>query len=243
MNSSAPQIGFDRFIQLDWVAAVLAVRNGATSVGELNELLRSSGLGKEAIAKSLTKLNGLGLRPRRHISDFVDRGRSAIHFGTESNAVAAYGWGVSIATYPFFGKVAELVGRLTLLQGDCSSAEIHRRMSEAYGDREVTKRATQAVLQTQSNWGAVKRMDKGKRLVRLAPRTVDNDELTAWLIEAAVRYAGKPISVPSLQSLPVLFPFNLTRPLAYVVSNSPNLSLRSDGSSNQFVSLQPAAAT
>ena len=30
-------------------------------------------------------------------------------------------------------------------------------------------------------------------------------------------------------------PFTLTRPLAYVVSNSPNLDLRSEGPSNQFV--------
>lgn len=238
MNSSAPQIGFDRFIQLDWVAAVLAVRNGTTSLGELNELLKSSGLGKEAFAKSLTKLNGLGLQPRRDLADFVDRGRSVIHAGAGSDKVAAYGWGVSIATYPFFGKVAELAGRLTLLQGDCSIAEIHRRMSEVYGDREVTKRATQAVLQTQSNWGVVQRVDKGKRLIRQASTTIDSDELTAWLIEAAVRYAGKPVSVPSLQSLPVLFPFNLTRPLAYVVSNSPNLDLRSEGPSNQFVALR-----
>ena len=111
-------------------------------------------------------------------------------------------------------------------------------MSEVYGDREVTKRATQAVLQTQSNWGAVERVDKSKRLVRLAATTIDNDELTAWLIEAAVRYSGKPLSVPNLQSLPVLFPFALTRPLAYVVSNSPNLSLRSEGPSNQFVALR-----
>ena len=51
---------------------------------------------------------------------------------------------------------------------------------------------------------------------------------------------SKPVSVPSLQSLPVLFPFNLTRPLAYVVSNSPNLDLRSEGPSNQFVALRSA---
>jgi hypothetical protein len=238
MNSSAPQIGFDRFIQLDWVAAVLAVRDGTASIGELNELLQSSGLGKEALAKSLTKLNGLGLQPRRDLTDFVDRGRSVIPVGARSDEVAAYGWGVSIATYPFFGKVAELAGRLTLLQGDCSIAEIHRRMSEVYGDREVTKRATQAVLQTQSNWGVVKRVDKGKRLIRLAPTTIDNNDLTTWLIEAAVRYAGKPISLSSLQSLPVLFPFTLTCPLAYVVSNSPNLSVRSEGPNNQFVALR-----
>ena len=77
----------------------------------------------------------------------------------------------------------------------------------------------------------------GKRVIRLASTPIDNDPLTAWLIEAAVRYMGKPISLPSLQSLPVLFPFTLTRPLSYVVSTSTNLALRSDGPSNQIVDL------
>src|SRR5690606_15329024 len=117
-NSSAPKIGFDRFIQLDWVAAVLAVRDGKSSLAELKELLASSGLGKEALAKSLTKLNGLGLEPRPELTDFVDRGRSVVHVGASENGVAVYGWDVSIAAYPFFGKVAEIIGRLTLLQGD-----------------------------------------------------------------------------------------------------------------------------
>ena len=83
-------------------------------------------------------------------------------------------------------------------------------------------------------------VEKGKRVIRLPQTSIDNDALTAWLIEAAVRYAGKPVSVPSLQSLPVLFPFTLTRPLAYVVSNSANLILRSEGPSNQFVALRSA---
>lgn len=237
MNSSAPKIGFDRFIQLDWIAAVLAVRNGTLSLDGLNELLETSGLGKEALAKTRTKLNGLGLQPRGDLIDFVEEGQSVVLVGARPDEIAAYAWGVAIATYPFFGKVAELAGRLTLLQGDCSIAEISRRMSEVYGDREVTKRATQAVLQTQSNWGVVQRVDKGKRLIRQAPMTIDGDKLTAWLIEAALRYAGKPVSVPSLQSLPVLFPFSLTRPLAYVVSNSANLILRSDGPNHLVVSL------
>ena len=111
-------------------------------------------------------------------------------------------------------------------------------MGEVYGDREVTKRATQATIQTQANWGAVQRVEKGKRVIRLPQASVDSNALTAWLIEAAVRYAGKPVAVASLQSLPVLFPFNLTRPLAYVVSNSPNLELRSEGPSNQVVALR-----
>jgi len=111
-------------------------------------------------------------------------------------------------------------------------------MSEIYGEREGTRRTTNMVIQSQASWGAVERVEKGKRMIRLAPTTIDNDELTAWLIEAAACYVGKALPVPTLQSLPVLFPFMLTRPLTYVISNSPNLDLRAEGLSNQFVVLR-----
>jgi hypothetical protein len=61
---------------------------------------------------------------------------------------------MAIATYPFFGKVAELVGTtVTPLQGDCAAAEVHRRMSELYGEREGTYRMTNMVLQSQCQLG------------------------------------------------------------------------------------------
>jgi hypothetical protein len=59
-----------------------------------------------------------------------------------------------------------------------------------------------------------------------------------WLIEAAMRYAGKLVSVPTPLSVRVLFPFTLTQPLGYVMSNSANLSLRSEGPTNQLVPLR-----
>lgn len=236
MNSSAPKIGFDRFIQLDWAAAALNIRAGTAGLDDLNALLVAAGLSLEAKKKTRTVLNRLWLEPRASLVGFADRGVSLYKSQTDV-PIAALCWGVAIATYPFFGKVAELVGRLSALQGDCASAEVHRRMSEIYGEREGTRRMTNMVIQSQASWGAVERVEKGKRVIRLAPTTIDNDELTAWLIEAAVRYTGKPVSVPTLQSLPVLFPFTLTRPLAYVISNSPNLNLRSEGPSSQFVAL------
>lgn len=237
MNSSAPQIGFDRFIQLDWAAAALNVRAGAIGLDDLNALLDAAELGVEAKKKTRTVLNRLWMEPRAELVDYVDRG-VAIHKTQPDIPVAALCWGMAIATYPFFGKVAELVGRLSAIQGDCASAEVHRRMSETYGEREGTRRMTNMVMQSQASWGAVERAEKGKRIIRLAPIAIANDELTAWLMEAAVRHARKPLSVPSLQSLPVLFPFTLTRPLAYLISNSPTLVLRSEGPSNQFVALR-----
>ena len=134
-------------------------------------------------------------------------------------------------------KVAELIGRLSGLQGDSSTGSIQRRMSETYGERETTRRSTSRVIQTMANWGWVDRVENGKRVNRITPTVITNDVLTAWLIEASVIYAGRPVAVTSLHSLPVLFPFTLALPLAYLVSSSPNLNLRSEGPSNQFVEL------
>lgn len=237
MNASAPHIGFDRFIPLDWAAAALQVRAGAAGLDELNARLAAAGLGVEAKKKTRTVLNRLWLEPRAELVAYAERG-VAIHQTRPDLPVAALCWGMAVATYPFFGKVAELVGRLSAIQGDCASAEVHRRMSETYGEREGTRRMTNMVIQSQASWGAVERVENGKRVIRLAPTVIDNDALTAWLIEAAVRYAGKSVAVPSLPSLPVLFPFSLTRPLAYVVSNSPHLELRSEGPSNTFVAVR-----
>lgn len=236
MTSAPPKIGFDRYLALEWVVSAIRVRAGSEMEDNLESLLEADELTLAAQKKTRTVLNRLWLAPRPELVDFADRG-VALYKSQKSLPVASLCWGMAIATYPFFGKVAELVGRLSSLQGDCAAVEVHRRMSEIYGEREGTRRMTNMILQTQASWGAVDRVEKGKRVIRLAPTTIDNNALTAWLIEAAVRYSGKPVTVSTLQSLPVLFPFTLTRPLAYLVSNSPNLDLRSEGPNNQFVSL------
>ena len=240
MIAKAPQIGFDRFIQLDWVAAALGVRAGKGGLDELSAQLRAAGLGKEALAKTQTKLNALVLEPRADLVDFIGRGVRLFAGASTPADVAPFAWGAALAAYPYFGRVAEFTGRLTSIQGDCSVAEVHRRMSEVYGDREVTKRATQAVLQTQADWGAVARVERGKRLVRLAARGLTDQRAVAWLIEAALRYQGKAIALATLQSTAVLYPFLLDLPLAYVISNCEALELRTEGPSQQFVALHAA---
>ncbi|MDP2370525.1 hypothetical protein [Rhodoferax sp.] len=211
MIPTAPQIGFDRFIQLDWVAAALNVRAGVASLDALNDLLDAAGLGVAARRKTRTVLNRLWLEPRAELDDFANRGVD-IHRTCPDVSVAALTWGMAIATYPFFGKVAELVGRLSSLQGDCAAAEVHRRMSELYGEREGTYRMTNMVLQSQANWGAIERVEKGKRLIRKSPISVVNDRAVAWLMDATLRYSGKAVSVSALQSMAVVDPFVLDQP-------------------------------
>jgi hypothetical protein len=236
-----PQIGFDRFIHLDWVTMALRVRAEKASVDDLDAQLDAASLAKEAKAKTRTKLNALVLEPRANLVDFIDRGIRLFAAANTRASFAPFAWGAAIAAYPYFGKVAEFTGRLTSIQGDCSVAEIHRRMSELYGDREVTKRATQAVLQTQANWGAIERIARGKRLIRLSAKGMTDQAAVAWLIEAALRFQGTAMALANLQSMAVLYPFALNQPLGYVVANSQALELRSEGAA-QAVALHPGGA-
>jgi len=237
MNSSAPQIGFDRYVELSWCQAALEVSIEENSADQLRELVAVSLPGADSQRKTIDILRRLWLRPFPGLADFVSRGSTLYrHLGTTSSLPLS--WGSAIAAYQFYGKTAEISGRLLALQGDCSVKEIQRRMAEAYGDRSGVERAVARILQSQTNWGVLKREEETKRVVRLPPVVVDNDKLLAWLIEAAVRYVGKAVSVPALQSLPVLFPFTFSRPMAYIVLNSPNLDLRSEGPSNQYVALK-----
>lgn len=237
MTSPAPQIGFDRFIPLEWAAAALRVRAELGSLDDLNALLDAAELGVAARKKTRTVLNRLWLEPRPELAEFAARGVQLFK-ADPGIPIAALTWGMAIATYPFFGKVAELVGRLSAIQGDCASAEVHRRMSETYGEREGTYRMTNMVLQSQASWGAIERVEKGKRLVRLQPIIVSNEEAVCWLIEATLRYVGKAVSVPALSSLAVIYPFVLDQPIAYLASRSKTLEVRSESGGQQLISLR-----
>jgi len=238
MIVKVPQIGFDRFIHLDWVAAALLVRAGKAAPGEINRKLGAAGLGKEALAKTRTKLNALVLEPRTNLVDFIDRGVELFSDVETPEKVAPFVWGAALAVYPYFGRVAEFTGRLTTIQGDCSVSEIHRRISEIYGDREITKRATQAVLQSQANWGVIERFEKDRRLRRVKIIRITNKRSSAWLIEAAIRFHGKAIALSLLPSLPVLYPFALGQSLSHLIASDSTLELRTEGSNTNLVALR-----
>lgn len=236
MNSPSPQIGFDRFIQLEWAATALRIRAGVSTLDDLIKLLDSSHAGPAAKKKTRTVLNRLWLEPRADLIDFADRG-IRIYRDAPETSVPALTWGMALATYPFFGKVAEIVGRLTALQGDCTSAEVHRRMAEIYGEREGTRRMTNMVLQSQASWGAIERIDKGKLIARKKVIDLHGSPVATWLAEGCLRHAGRALPVASIESNPIIYPFYLGDSTSYLLSRARTLEMRVDGGGNQVVAL------
>lgn len=236
MNAAAAQIGFDRFVSLELAEAALRVSAGMASLGELTALLDATHPGAAAKKKTRTVLNRLWLEPRSDLLDFTARG-ARLYRDAQDTSTAALTWGMALATYPFFGKVAEIVGRLTSLQGDCTSFEVHRRMAEIYGEREGTRRMTNMVLQSQANWGAIERLERGKRIVRRPAINLCGSPIAAWLVEACLRYASRALPVAGIQSSPSIYPFMLGGSTPYFLSLSHALELRSDSAGNQVVGL------
>lgn len=232
----APQIGFDRYIQLDWARAALRVRAGVSNLEDLAQLIDETHSGDAAKKKTRTVLNRLWLEPRPELAKLCDRA-VAIYAAEPATSVAALTWGMSIATYPFFGSVAQIVGRLIRLQGNCTSAEVHRRMSETYGEREGTRRMTNMVLQSQADWGAIERLNNGKNIRARHEPIALTPALELWLVETALRHAGRAMPINSVATNPVLFPFGFSDRLAYNLSQDQRFAVRVDSASNRIVGL------
>ena len=236
MSSTSPRIGFDRFIHLSWAAAALDVRAGVASIEDLTDLIDATHSGSAAKKKTRTVLNRLWLEPRPELADFADRGVK-IYREAPDTPISALTWGMALATYPFFGNVAEIVGRLTALQGDCASAEVHRRMAEIFGEREGTRRMTNMVLQSQASWEAIERVDIGKRIVRKSPIDLHATPAATWLAEACVRYSCRSLPVASIGSNPIIYPISLGGLSSYFLSKCRFLDMRADSAGNQVVAL------
>ena len=234
MNSESPRIGFDRFVRLDWAAAALRVRAGVSSLDDLTDLIDTTHSGPAAKKKTRTVLNRLWLEPRPDLAEFADRGVK-IYREAPDTPIAALTWGMALASYPFFGMVAEIFGRLTALQGDCASTEVHRRMAEIFGEREGTRRMTNMVLQSQASWGAIERVHKGKRIVRKSQINLDASPAATWLTEACVRYSGRSLPVAIIGSHPTIYPFSLGGSISYLLSQCRFLEIRVDSAGNPVV--------
>src|SRR5207244_3478913 len=125
-------------------------------------------------------------------------------------------WGMVMAAYPFFGRVAETTGRLLRLQSTVAAAQVQRRIREELGERETVARAARRILRSFHDWGVLE--ETGRRGVyQPAPSLPLSDpRLASWLLEATlVASRSTTMSFKALLQNPSLFPFAL-QPLSAV---------------------------
>ena len=95
-------------------------------------------------------------------------------------------WCMCMTVYPFFGTVADAVGRLLRLQGTAGAAQVQRRLRERFGERETVARAARRILRAYIDWGVLVEAGEKGLYRSAAKRVVDDAPLAVWTIMAVL---------------------------------------------------------
>lgn len=216
------EVGFSQRIRLEWLEYTSELVNRGYSPGEIS-------LALEDLLSHRLSVGGTGARTNRDKTvtilmrtwtNFPPRLKSLREDGLHllqrlplKDHLTVH-WGMCIAVYPFWGQVAEVVGRLLRLQGVVAANLVQRRLREQMGERETVSRATRRVLRSYIDWGIIS--ETGRKGVYQRSRSVEvsDRQLAVWLTEATF-FARAATSAPmkELISSPALFPFAVDKTL------------------------------
>jgi hypothetical protein len=222
-ENSKRSVGFDRKILLPWIDAVadwMAAGESNKSIREKLDLLlegKVAGDGSgSAKGKTITVLSHVWVSVPDRLKPLRDEGLALLRHQSGASRLALH-WGMCLATYPFFKAVADTVGRLLRLQGVAGAAQVRRRVQEQFGERQIVARGLQHVLRTFVEWGVLQDTTEKGVYRSGAVMSVNDPNLSAWLIEAILTAGGTEASVfQSIVRSPALFPFE---PLTFNVSH------------------------
>ena len=213
-------IGFDRRVELGWLDAaaghVAAGQDARATRQKLFDSLEGVIAGGRkhgsACDKTINVLSKTWSTVPEELVTLRDRGLELLPSLSPAERVALH-WGILLATYRFFGDVAEGTGRLLALQGSLTLAQLTRRMRENWGDRSTLSRATQRVIRSMVEWGALGDTDVRGEYSQASARMPVGGDLGLLLVEGLLHHLGEGVPVDQVIGHHALFPFDLGLPV------------------------------
>lgn len=250
MSKGTDQIGFSQRIRIEWLERtadlVLAGNERKAIISSLQELLAGKlSIGGKAKRgnreKAITILMKTWVTVPHDLTLFRDAGLDLLRRLPEKDHLPIH-WGMTMATYPFWGFVAATVGRLLRLQGSASTIQIQRRIREKYGERETVSRATRRLIRSFVDWGVLADSTTKGICMPAAQRPITDPDIITWLIEALLhaRTDGA-AALKSLLGSPSLFPFSLGKTSRHHFTVSGRMEVISQGPDEDLVTLQLGA--
>jgi hypothetical protein len=251
-STKSNTIGFYQRIQLDWLEQTAQmVLDGippATIRQNLDTFLSdrlSVGNTKKSGNRQLTIsiLMRIWSSVPPELENLRDRGLKLLQKLPIESHLAIH-WGMAIAVYPFFGAVAETVGRLAKLQSNVIATQVQSRLREQYGDRETVTRATRRILRCFIDWQVLQDTDKLGIYQSVTPIIISDQQITAWLLEAVlISTQNSSGQLNTITRSPLLFPFIVTAPTSLDLQRSPHLELSHQGLREEVIALSRPFAT
>jgi len=210
------EVGFSQRIQLNWLELTANLLLAGSTRSEiqtaLNEFLQDKvSVGSQSKSsgrrKTISILLKIWVGVPTNLEPLRNEALELLRISPSNQHIVIH-WGMVMAVYPFFGTVAENVGRLIRLQGLFAAASVQRRIKEQLGERETVSRATQRLLRCFVDWGVLQDTNEKGIYQPASVQLVDNRRLVAWLIEAVlIASNSNSQALGVISQTPALFPF------------------------------------
>lgn len=236
-------VGPDRFLRQAWLDAVADLvsegRDAAHIEACLDGMLADEIQGKEARVKTRRVLMRVWVMP---FPERVVRRDEALELWRQVEAPDRLWlhWGLLLSTYAAFFDLAGAVGRLLSLQGNFTTDQVLRRMTEQWGHREIIEKVTRLGLRSLIDWGVLATDSAGGAILPTLPLEASLGVVQLWLLGCALPQDGGAIALDDLLSSPQLFPFRVTMGIGDILG-SDALALDRQGGGLDVVRLREAA--
>ena len=247
MTNRFAQIGIDRLIRLRWLEQTASLALTGNDVAAVKSAIReelqpefptSDANVRGSLDKTITILMKIWARVPSQLEPLHEEGLRLFLTLPKDRHIALH-WGMTMAVYPFWGAVAQQVGRLVHLQESFEPRQIQRRLRELYGERETVSRRVRYLLRSYVDWGVLRDKTKGV-YIQGDIYAIQQPELIAWMTEAYLNAQpnGK-ASIREILNSPSLFPFRLAPFSAdAIVARSPRLELLRHGLDDELIMLE-----
>lgn len=242
----APAIGFSQRIRLEWMtetARMVAEGQPDESIAAmLRECLRDQlSVGGDPERgnreKAITILLKTWLRVPAELRPFRDQGLALLQRLPPDLHVAVH-WAATMVAYPFFGEVAQTIGRLLRLQDIVATPQVQRRLKERFGEKETVARAARRIQRTFIDWGTMREARERGAYLPTDPLCLVDAELLAWMAEAAIRASNDRMKpVEDIRKNLAFFPFDVTAISASTLPANRRLDVFRQGIDEQWVRL------
>ncbi|KAF0196958.1 MAG: hypothetical protein FD169_630 [Bacillota bacterium] len=207
------QIGFDRFIKLQWAEDLAWRMRETKDEVSLKRIIAEDILSKELPTQetrrktSIVLLKAFYRIPPQH-ERLRNEALELLPQVGVNEAKALY-WGLMLLAFPIFTDTARHIGQLFSLQSDASAALVQRRVIETWGQRGSLHSTLNKVVKTMAEWGCIDLTDHKKVLVPKAPTPLGKPA-SLWLTRVALTVSETPL-VPVDQALrpSICFPFTM----------------------------------
>ena len=210
----AAVVGFDRKIKREWLD-VLADRvaqdqDAATLRNYLHDILKDEHPGETARGKTVTVLMRIwALIPEEH-ERIREQAFELLKSISASDRIWLH-WGMCLLAYPLFHDMATAAGRFLKIQDDFTWGQIHRRLTDGWGERTTVKRAVPRLIRSMADWNTLAESEERGHFRATPPLTTKSKPLQLWLLRASHIAEGKEmIEAAQLLRLPSCFPFKIT---------------------------------